>query len=463
MADLNDETICAIATPPGHGGIGIVRVSGPRALALCAAVVRLRSGCAFEQVATHRAQPAELVRPSDPSTILDQALVTVMRAPTSYTGEDVIELSCHGNPLILELLCETLIQAGARLAEPGEFTRRAFLNGRIDLAQAEAVLDTITAKTAGALRVAQEQLRGRLSKSLGVLRERLISLLAHLEAGIDFVEEDIAFVSQPELIAGVAEARAEIDALIDSFREGRVLREGLSIAIVGRPNVGKSSLLNALLRRDRAIVTDIPGTTRDMLEETLNIRGIPVRLVDTAGLRETDDPVERHGIARSRTAIVDADLVIVMLDGSAPMTPDDQKLLAETERRARLVAINKSDLPAAWERRDLHLKDLPPIIGVSAKTEDGLDALRDTIRRLAMRPEFEPGERPIVTHLRHRTNLTRAAEALNTAQAAIVDGLPAECIAMDLRAAIEAIGAITGAITTEDILERIFRDFCIGK
>jgi len=465
---LND-TICAIATPLGEGGVGVVRVSGEKAVDVASGLVALRSGAPLLSAASHVLHRADLLDPTDSRrhAPLDDALVAVMRGPRSYTGEDVVELQCHGGVVILQTICEALIRAGARLAEPGEFTKRAFLNGRLDLAQAEAVLDTIRAKTTGSLRIAQEQLRGALSVEIDAVRERLIGLLAHVEAGIDFVEEDIAFIPAVELTAGLRLAHEAVGRLLAHSREGRILREGVTAAIIGRPNVGKSSLLNALLKADRAIVTPIPGTTRDVLEEVLNIRGIPVRLLDTAGIRETADPVEQEGVRRSRVAQEQADLLLIVLDGSAPLTSDDRILLEDAcpnVDRKWLVVVNKTDLPSRIDPA------LLPSVGpdcavtrISAKTGDGLDDLRDRIRALLIRPDFETRETVLVTHLRHQAALRRTHDAMTAALASVEARQAGELIAMDLRAAIDALGEITGAVSTDDILDRIFKEFCIGK
>lgn len=402
-----------------------------------------------------------------PFATLDEALLVVMRAPHSYTGEDVVELHCHGSPYLLQVLCEALVQSGARLAEPGEFTKRAFLNGRLDLTQAEAVLDTIRAKTAGSLRIAQEQLRGTLSREIDRLRDILLHLLAHVEAGIDFTEEDIAFIQPSELATGIAMTKASISSLAESCKEGRILREGITTVIIGRPNVGKSSLLNALLQADRAIVAPLPGTTRDILEEVLNVRGVPIRLLDTAGMRQAEDFVEQEGVRRSQAAMEAAELLLAVIDGSRPLTDEDRNLVARYPEKKRLLVVNKSDLPSSLTPADLEsLRNLPGqvVLGrISAKTGEGLDDLRDRIRTLVLRQDFEPGETPLITQLRHRTALLRAQEALNHAEASVARGLSGEFVAIDLRAAIDALGEITGAVTSDDILDRIFREFCIGK
>jgi tRNA modification GTPase len=465
------DTICAIATPLGEGGIGILRLSGEKAIEIAARAVRLRTGRPLGSLQSRRLYHADIL---DAGTVadgraraLDEALVVVMRAPRSYTGEDIVEVHCHGGPYVLQAVSESLLRLGARLAEPGEFTKRAFLNGRLDLTQAEAVLDTIRAKTAGALRMAQAQLRGSLSKELDRLREGLIGMLAHVEAGIDFTEEDLAFIPPAELIAGLERTIAEIANLVASGREGRILREGITAAIIGRPNVGKSSLLNALLRTDRAIVTAIPGTTRDVLEEVVNVRGVAVRLLDTAGLRETEDPIEQEGVRRSRAAGDEADVLLLVVDGSIPLTPGDRELAGRAREKKALLVVNKADLPAAFDPAELGVpqqdRSGPAVVRISAKTGQGLDDLRDRLRALAMGTDGDPAERAVITRLRHQTALERAREALASALTAARAALPGEVVAVDLRAAIDGLGEITGAVTTEEILERIFRDFCIGK
>ena len=485
MSGSLHDTICAIATPVGEGGVAILRISGEKAVEVAAGLVRLRSGRSLHSVKSHVMYHADLLeavpavqehstrltraknsRPAF-SLAIDEALVVVMRAPRSYTAEDVVEIQCHGGPLVLQTLCEAVTRRGARLAEPGEFTKRAFLNGRLDLTQAEAVLDTIRAKTAGSLRIAQEQLRGALSDEIDRIRETLIRLLAHVEAAIDFTEEDITFIQPEELAGSLHETIAQLSRLAGSCKEGRILREGVTAAIIGRPNVGKSSLLNALLQTDRAIVTPVPGTTRDVLEEVLNIRGVPVRLMDTAGVHDTDDPVEQEGIRRTLTAMEQAELLLVLLDGSMPLTEEDQELLARHRDKKRLVVVNKTDLPCRIDSSYLAaLENEEPacaVVHISAKTGAGLDDLRDHLRALILREDFEPGESVVVTQLRHQGALLRAKDGLTNATESVAAKLSGEFVAMDLRAAIDALGEITGAVSTDHILDRIFREFCIGK
>lgn len=471
-----DDTICAIATPPGEGGIGVLRISGSQALDIASRVVRLRSGKSLQNLRTHMMTMADVCShgiaqkpPSGEETEMrspiDEALVVVMRKPHSYTGEDVVEVQCHGGPVILDQLCRALLASGARLAQPGEFTKRAFLNGRLDLAQAEAVLDTIRAKTARGLTLAQAQRRGELSQEIEATRSALVVALAHIEAALDFAEEDITFVRQDELMRLLGEASARLQRLVRSGQEGRIWREGAAVAILGRPNVGKSSLMNALLRSDRAIVTPIPGTTRDMLEEVVSIEGIPVRLFDTAGMRTTEDPVEAEGIRRSRLVWEEADLALILLDGSQPLSQDDQVLLACPEAARALLVINKCDLPRRLGKEEIDAASPvnAGLIEISAKLQVGLDLLREAIRNRLTPSRLESQDSVLVTNLRHIQALERALDGVEQAARSVEAGRAGELIAMDLRIAADALGEITGVITTDEILERIFAEFCVGK
>ena len=480
-----DDTICAIATPMGEGGIGVVRISGPDAIALSSRVVRLRSRITLQNIRSHALHVADILMSLDckmekksewKESLLDEGMVVCMRAPRSYTGEDVVEFHCHGGPLILHTLCEELVKKGARLAEPGEFTKRAFLNGRIDLTRAEAVLDTIHATTSRSLQVAQEQLRGNLFQATERMRTELIRLVGHLEAGMDFVEEDIHFIDKKELQTSISALLRDTVHLLNSFEEGRMLREGIVTAIIGRPNVGKSSLLNALLQTDRAIVSTVPGTTRDVLEEVLNIEGIPLVLVDTAGVRDnTQDFLEEEGIRRTREAINRASLLLIIVDGSDLLTQADVDFIKEYHDKKRLVILNKSDLPCQVEGETIDeiLKSSSPTgerrksddswVRLSAKTGDGMDRLRKAIPSLVLESGYEPSDSVLVTRLRHKSTLQRAEEALTRAMDALEQGLSGECIALDLRIALESFGELTGTVTTDDILDQIFKEFCVGK
>ncbi|MGC3975428.1 MAG: tRNA uridine-5-carboxymethylaminomethyl(34) synthesis GTPase MnmE [Nitrospira sp.] len=476
MLGALDDTICAIATPPGEGGIGILRISGLRALEVASHVVHLRSGKSLHALHTHRLTladiwtdntnaPANSTNDATALRFIDEALVVVMKGPHSFTGEDVVEVQCHGGPVILDQLCRGLISAGARLAAPGEFTKRAFLNGRLDLAQAEAVLDTIRAKTARSLTVAQSQRRGELSRQVEEIRSELVVALAHIEAALDFAEEDISFVRQDELMRLLEATLHNLRRLLQSGRDGRIWREGAVVAILGRPNVGKSSLMNALLRSDRAIVTAIPGTTRDLLEESVSIDGIPVRLLDTAGIRMTEDPVEVEGIRRSRLAWADADLALILLDGSQPLSDSDRALLSEGESARALLVVNKCDLPRQLSSEDLDgaCPGHGDVLEISATLSIGLDALRKAIRSRLMPGTLESNEGVQVTNLRHTVAIERALQGVDQARQSVEAGRAGELVAMDLRIAADALGEITGVITTDEILGRIFAEFCIGK
>jgi tRNA modification GTPase len=469
-----EDTICAIATPGGEGGIGIVRLSGSRAVAVAERVVRLRSRQALASAVSHTLYLCDVRLPSSPNSgqtlegdlsqreqVFDEALVVYMKAPRSFTGEDVVEIQSHGGWLVLSLVCRACLAAGARMALPGEFTKRAFLNGRLDLSQAEAVLDTIRAKSAASLSAAQRQLRGELAQEVNEAREALLRLLAQLEAGIDFVGEDIQLVEGPDLLRTVDGVAAVVRRLERTAREGRLLREGARVVITGRPNVGKSSVLNRLLKEERAIVTPVPGTTRDTIEESIDLDGLIIALVDTAGIRETEDPVEREGIERSRSAQRQADLQVVVIDGAVALTEEDRALVEQAAAGQHVIAINKTDLARTVE---------PAAIGseaacmlVSAKTGEGIDRLRAAIRSRLVGAGSDATEGVMVTNVRHHAALSRAGEALAQARASAETAMAYEFVAVDVRAAADALGEITGAITTDEILEQIFSTFCVGK
>ncbi len=469
-----DDTICAIATPMGEGGIGIIRVSGSGAIDVAAHVVRPRHRASLQQLDSHRLYVSDVVsvseavvpdgRPGMPS-VIDEALVVVMRKPRSYTGEDVVEIQTHASARILQTACQSLVDHGARLAHPGEFTKRAFLNGRLDLAQAEAVLDTIHATTARGLQAAQALLRGSLSREIDALREGLIRVLAHLEAGMDFAEDEMVFIHTPEVRQVLEDTQHALERLIASYEEGRIVRDGITVAIIGRPNVGKSSLLNALLNMERAIVSEQPGTTRDIIDESLNVGGIALRVLDTAGLRQTQDKIEEEGIRRTKDAIADADALLIVIDGSAGVTDADRVLLEAHGGRRALLVVNKIDIPEARTRPTpaSHTCDGAGVVTVSARTGEGLDRLKSDIRNLFVTATHEAAPSVLVTRLRHRSSLDRARGSLEEAKCSLQQGEAGECVALDLRAALDALGEITGAVSTEDILDRIFQDFCIGK
>jgi tRNA modification GTPase len=466
-----DDTIAAISTPLGEGGIGIVRLSGKEALPIVEKLFSSPKGRKLEESGSHTLTHGFISNPQTGSRV-DEVLVAVMRAPMTYTRENVVEINCHGGILPLRKVLELALQHGARLAEPGEFTKRAFLNGRLDLSQAEAVMDLITAKTGEAAKIALEQLSGGLSEKIAGLRDRVTSVCAHVEAYIDFPEEEIAPASMDRILSEIQDIRDGLVELSKSFEEGRFFREGLKVAIVGRPNVGKSSLLNTLLKRDRAIVTETAGTTRDVLEEYLSIKGLPVRIMDTAGIRETHEMAEREGVLRSLSAIENADIVIAMIDGSAPMNAEDKAVLEKVTDKRSIIAINKSDLPAAQPYLETALRAYSEdAVNISAKTGSGLDSLKDKILTLSMAgthktqtgSPFDESPGVIVTNVRHKIAIDRAVAALNNGASALRAEMPLEIVAVEMRDALDRLGEIVGSVTTEDILNRIFSEFCIGK
>jgi len=483
-----DDTICGIATPQGEGGVGIIRVSGTRAIGVVAPMVKTRSGKGLQDFQSHKLYLSDLVSESafhgnDSSSpypgLLDQALVVVMKKPRSYTGQDVVEIHSHGGPFVLQATCQELVRLGARLANPGEFTQRAFLNGRLDLVQAEAVLDTIQATNARSLRVAQDLLRGSLSQAVDRLSDNLIRVLAHVEAGIDFVEEDIAFIGRDEVTVVCEETLEQLNRLIGSFEEGRIVREGVRTVIIGRPNVGKSSLLNVLLGSDRAIVSSIPGTTRDVIDESATVKGIRLHLLDTAGLRKTIDVLESEGIRRTQGAVEKADVLLLVIDRSQPLTTEDYDLLKQYRTRRLVVVLNKSDLPGRVDLGQVKAEiTLPPsqaspyaegklleprIVEISTKTGKGIADLAEAIRVVCLGRSLETGESVVVTRVRHRDALCKGRDSVARGLDAVKGMMPGECVALDIRCALEALGEITGTVSTEDILDRVFRDFCIGK
>jgi tRNA modification GTPase len=452
------DTICAVSTPPGEGGIGIIRISGRNAIEIASKIFRPRKNKPLATAETHTLHYGHVVDPAT-SDIVDETLVSIMRAPATYTRENVVEINCHGGMMPLQRTMTLLIASGARQAGPGEFTKRAFLNNRLDLAQAEAVMDIIASKTELSLRAAQEQLCGGLSSEISTLRGQLLSLVASVEAGIDFPEEDIETGSGRPLADDVSLIIAGVDQLLASCVLGRILRDGFATAIVGRPNVGKSSLLNALLKQDRAIVSEVPGTTRDVLEEYLNVAGVPLRIVDTAGIRHSHDVVEKEGVRRSLAAIGSADIVLVVLDGSQLLTPEDQRVLDEVKGKNAIAVINKSDLPEKIGR----LAQSMTRVSISCRTGKGLDSLRGAIADIVKQGTVGSREHAWAANQRHHAALEQTKESLLKAHEAAAAGLSPEFIAMDLRGALDSLGLIIGATYTDDILERIFSDFCIGK
>jgi len=458
-----DDTIAAIATPLGAGGLGVIRLSGPEALPVARMAFRDRHGRAVEQFPAHRLRFGYMI---DPRTgmKLDEVLLTYMPAPRSYTREDVVEISAHGGIGVLARILEGLVQAGARLAEPGEFTKRAFLNGRLDLAQAEAVIDLIHAQTEASQRLALAQLEGQLSQVIHTMRDELLEVLAYIEGAMEFPEEDLDLLPWGNLRARMQDVQARMAHLLETFHTGRVLRDGLQVVIVGRPNVGKSSLFNALLATNRAIVTPIPGTTRDTLEEVVNLQGLPFRLVDTAGIRASADVIELEGIGRARASLETADLILLVLDNSEPLQAADEEAIAAVQGRPLQVVLNKADLPTALDWQEVEGR-LPHCsrVAVSCKEACGLEALTEAMVQAVVHGPQSPREGAMLTKLRHWEALQHAGEALDRARQGMEQRLSGEFIALDLRDALEWLGEIVGLNYTEDLLDKIFSEFCIGK
>ena len=455
------DTIAAVATPSGVGGIGIIRISGPAAEEIGRLLFRpAKAPCPF---ATHHLYHGDIV-PPERGTPVDEVLVTLMRGPHSFTGEDVLEIHCHGGPVILRTVLEAVLRAGARHAEPGEFTRRAFLNNRLDLSQAEALADLIAAKTPEGLDAPLARLKGRLSGKIHSLRESLLEILVLLEADVDFPDEGLEILPVPKIVGMLESPAADIRSLLATYEEGRLYREGLKAVIAGRPNVGKSSLLNRLLGEERAIVTPIPGTTRDFIEEAIHIEGLPVRLTDTAGIRESENTIERKGVERVWEKLSGADAVILLLDGSEDLSEEDRVLLERVEGGKCIVAINKSDLPQRLKEEDAAtvLPGVTPL-RISAKYGDGLDRLKEQILVLAGRERNSPEKDVVIGNLRHKTALERAEAFIQKAGESLRSGLSPEFAALDVREALRHLEEIVGQTTSEDLLDRIFSSFCIGK
>jgi len=456
------DTIAAISTPPGVGGIGVVRVSGPGTLPVVQQVFVRVTGHGLGNPASHRAYHGYIVDAEGQR--VDEVLLCVMRHPHSYTCEDVAEISCHGGSISTRRVLEAVLARGARVAEPGEFTKRAFLNGRLDLAQAEAVIDLIQARTEASHRAALHQLEGALSRHLREVREALLQVSVYLEAGIDFPEEDIELVAAGGLLERLDGIDVQFDRLLSTFERGRLLREGLATAIVGRPNVGKSSLLNALVGRDRAIVSPQPGTTRDTIEAELDLDGLLLRVIDTAGIRTAHDDIEQEGVRRARDVVAQAELLLVVFDGSMALTPDDYALLTETAAKPRVLVQNKCDLPPCWSRAALGSAHAAALfVPVSASRGDGLPGLEQAVIRHVL------GDAPLnrdevrLTQSRHRQLIGVALRNVRAAADGLRQGTPLEFVAFDVTEAIENVSEVLGESAAGEVLDRIFSQFCIGK
>ncbi|WP_099189734.1 tRNA uridine-5-carboxymethylaminomethyl(34) synthesis GTPase MnmE [Tepidibacter mesophilus] len=456
-----DDTIAAIATAPGEGGIGIVRISGEKALDIAESVFKSVNKKSIKDY-----NPRTLIYGNiiDDGKIIDEVLLAYMKGPHTYTKEDVIEINCHGGFISVKKILELVLKKGARLSEAGEFTKRAFLNGRIDLSQAEAVIDIIKAKTDLSYNVAQSQLEGSLSFKIKELRNKVTELLAHVEVAIDFPDEDVEHITYENLYNKSKELRKEIITLYETSETGKIIRDGLKTVIVGKPNVGKSSLLNAILKESRAIVTDIPGTTRDVIEEFVNIKGIPLKIMDTAGIRDTEDVVEKIGVQRSRESFESADLVILVLDASRGLSVEDIDILENTENKNTIVLVNKTDLENKIDENKIkEYVDEKRIIKISALERKGIDKLEDEIADMVYKGNVSQGDSVMITNVRHKDSLKKAISSINDAINAIEDNMALDFIEVDLKNIWDYLGEVSGDTVSEDLLDTIFRDFCIGK
>ncbi len=469
---IPNDTISAVATPVGEGGLGVIRISGNGAIECADSIFHSKSGKSAADFLSHTAHYGYVKDPSS-GEVVDDCIVTVFRSPNSYTGEDTVEISCHGGKATLGRTLELTLKAGARLAEPGEFTKRAFMNGKLDLAQAEAVLDIIRAKTNESLKVARRQIDGFLSSSVRNIREAIIRLLAEIEASIDF-PDDVDEPSKEYIKNLLNEQTADIEMLLASADKGRIYRDGIQAVIIGSPNVGKSSLLNALLRESRAIVTPIPGTTRDVIEEQINIKGVPVKTIDTAGIRETDDIVEKIGVDRTRISAEHADILLFMIDAEAGFSDNDKSIISQYINNKIILVINKTDkisdteisqvhnMVKCWIESEMNKEDLPVIL-TSILNNEGILELEDAIVDMVLSNNISASDEVMVSNIRHKNALMQSLVSLNHAIETVDSDLPIDLVSIDVKSAIEELGGITGDNVAEDVIDRIFSEFCIGK
>ncbi len=459
------DTIAAISTPQGEGGIGIVRISGPEAIEITKKIFRSAKNANWHQQ-NFKLNYGYIHNP-DNERIIDEVLVGIMRAPHSYTKEDVVEINCHGGALPLRTTLEMVLKMGARMAEPGEFTKRAFLNGRLDLVQAESIIDIIRANTDEAMRLAIGQLSGGLSNKIVEIQKKLLEITALIEANIDFPEEDIDEYNLDEIKQRVRHVEHKINKLLEKAETGRIYREGLRTVIIGKPNVGKSSLLNVLLKENRAIVTDIPGTTRDLIEEVINIGGVPIKIIDTAGIRETEDIIEKLGVQKTRECIYAADFIILVFDAYDGLNNIDDQIIEMVKQKKGIKVLNKVDIQDQ-ENNEINYRIrnlLPhwPLVDVSAIEEWGIEKLENEIVSIVTGGRFIPRDNVMISNIRHKNQLIKAANFLKDVQNAIDQGISIDLIAIDIRGAWEAVSEITGTAITENIIDKIFEEFCIGK
>lgn len=455
------DTIAAVATGIGEGGISIIRVSGDKALPIVSSIFQGKNERSLSDIKTFTMRYGHIVE-MDSRNMIDEVIVSYMKGPRSFTAEDTVEINCHGGAIATQKVLNEVIKAGARTAEPGEFTKRAFLNGRIDLSQAEAVIDIIRAKTDLSMKSALMQSEGRISREIGELRHRLLGIIAHIEATVDFPEDDLEEATSEKITVQLKELISELNKLIETANEGKILREGLGVVIVGKPNVGKSSLLNALLMENRAIVTEIPGTTRDVIEEYINIDGIPLKIIDTAGIRETEDVVEKIGVERSKQKINEADLIILMLDLSRELDSEDKEILEYIKDRKYLLILNKADLEAKINIDAVEGLDKNSIIVLSALTGTGIDTLKEKIKTMFFKGQISSSD-VMITNTRHKEALIRAKERCDAALYTLENGFSIDFASIDVRSAWTNLGEVTGETLEEDILDKIFSEFCIGK
>jgi len=460
---MSYDTIVGISTPPGEGAIGIVRMSGDKAMAIIKQLFINKNKEVVESFENRKLTYGMIV---DGEDIIDEVLVACMKAPHTFTREDIVEINCHGGVVPIRRIVEALLKQGCQMAEPGEFTKRAFLNGRLDLAQAESIMDMISAKTAKGFDVAFQQMEGALSKTVRELREELLKILAHVEVNIDYPDEDIEELTYADLLKDLKTIQPKIDHLLSSSEAGRIIRDGLSTVIVGKPNVGKSSLLNALLKESRAIVTEIAGTTRDIIEEYLNIDGIPIKIVDTAGIRETDDIVEKIGVERSKEFFNKADLVLVMLNAGEALTDEDREILSFIHDREVIVLVNKTDLDPQIDYDELagllgNHKER--IIKISVTTGDGIESVEKEISSLVYKGDVKKDENTYVTNIRHKDALERASQSIADAIGSTEIDMALDFIEVDIKNTYEYLGEISGDTLEENVIDKIFSNFCLGK
>lgn len=458
-----DDTITAIATAPGEAGISIIRISGPESINVLDRIFKSKKGISIKEYEQRKIVYGHIVD-NERSKVLDEVLVVYMKAPYTYTKEDIVEINCHGGIVPTRNILELVLRNGVRIAEPGEFTKRAFLNGRIDLAQAEAVMDLISAKTDKGFDVALSQLEGSISRNVKKLRDSILETLAHLHVSIDYTEEDIQEITYPQLLSNMKSIKGEIKKLLDTSETGKILREGLNTVIIGKPNVGKSSLLNALLRESRAIVTDVPGTTRDVIEEYLSVKGVPLKIVDTAGIRDTEDMVEKIGVERSKEFFNKADLIVLVLDASETLTKEDMEIIKHIKQRKAIVLLNKTDLPQNIDEKKL--KELLPkqkIIKISILEEKGLDEIEEEIVNMVYVGNVKSRDSSFITNVRHKNSLEKALKSILDGIEATEKNLPYDLIEVDIKDCYDYLGEITGDTVDDDIVDKIFSNFCLGK